>query len=125
MSVSASGAPPLRPRLNVAGGACCRSELGQIGELKFMCADMGDPTVLQVGGRGALVNGNLDDLIAFRDTLAAATLASLSPMRAVKDPVYLVVEVATCDELPDVWGVGRTCTLCWGRRPLLLRQRCT
>ena len=125
MSVSASGAPPLRPRLNVAGGACCRSELGQVGELKFMCAAVGNPTVLQVGGRGALVNGNLDDLVAFCDTPAAAALASLSPMRAVKDPVYLVVEVATFDKLPDVRGAGRTCTLRWGRGPLLLRQRCT
>ena len=125
MSVSASGAPPLRPRLNVAGGTCCSGELGQVGELKFMCANMSNPTILQVGGRGALVNGNLDDLVAFRDTLAAAALASLSPMRAVKDPVYLVVEMATCDKLPDVWGVGRTRTLRWGRRPLPLRQRST
>ena len=125
MSVSASGAPPLRPRLNVAGGACCRGELGQVGELKFMCAAVGDPTVLQVGGRGALVNGNLDDLAALRDPVAAATLASLSPMRAVVDPVNRVVEMATFDKPPDVWSTGRTCTLCWGRRPLLLRQRCT
>ena len=122
MSVSASGAPPLRPRLNVAGGACCRGELGQVGELEVMCAAMGNPTVLQVGGRGALVNGNLDDGVALRDTLAAAALASLSPMRTVIDLVYLVVEMSTCDKLPDVRGAGGTCTLGWGRRPPLLRQ---
>ena len=121
MSVSASGAPPLRPRLNVAGGTCCRGKLGQVGELKFVCAAVGNPTVLEVGGRGALVNGNLDDLVAFFDTPAAAALASLRPLRAVKDPVYPVVEVATLDELPDVGGAGRTCTLSWGRGPLLLR----
>ena len=122
MSVSASGAPPLRPRLNVAGGACCRGELGQVGELKFMCAAMGNPTVLQVGGRGALVNGNLDDLVAFFDAPAAAALASLRPLRAVKDPVYPEVEVATLDEPPDVGGAGGTRTLRWGRRPPRLRQ---
>ena len=125
MSVSASGAPPLRPRLNVAGDACCSGELGQVGELDLMCAAIGDPTVLQVGGRGALVNGNLDDLVAFFNAPAAAALASLRPLRAVKDPVYLVVEVATFDKLPDVRGAGGTRTLRWGRGPLLLRQRCT
>ena len=108
LSVSASGAPPLRPRLNVAGGTGCRGELGQVGELKFMCAAMGNPTVLQVGGRGALVNGNLDNSVALRDTLAAAALASLVPMRTVEDLVYLVVEMSTCDKLPDVRCAGGT-----------------
>ena len=125
MSVSASGAPPLRPRLNIAGGACCRGELGQVGELKVMCAAMGNPTVLQIGGRGALVNGNLDDRVAFCDAPAAAALASLRPLRAVEDPVYPVVEMATFDEPPQVGGISRTCTLSWGRGPLLLGQRCT
>ena len=125
MSVSASGAPPLRPRLNIAGDACCSGELGQVGELKFMCAAVGNPTVLQVGGRGALVNGNLDDLVAFFNTPAAAALASLRPPRAVEDPVYPVVEMATFDEPPHVGGASRTCTLGWGRGPLPLGQRCT
>ena len=121
MSVSASGAPPLRPRLNIAGDACCSGELGQVGELELMCTNMGDPTVLQVRGRGALVNGNLDDLVAFRDPVAAATLASLSPMRAVVDPVNGIVEMATFDKPPDVRSTGGTCTLSRGRRPLFLR----
>ena len=87
-----------------------------------MCTHVGDPTVLAVSGGRALVNGNLDDGVALNDPLAAAALASLVPMRTVEDLVYLVVEMSTCDKLPDVRGAGGTCTLGWGRRPPLLRQ---
>ena len=112
----------LRPRPDVAGGTCSRGELGQVSELKFVCAHMGNPAGLKVSGRGALMNGDLDDGVALRDALAAAALASLVPMRTVKDLYYLVVEVPTRDQLPDVGCACGTCTLGWGRRPPRLRQ---
>ena len=87
-----------------------------------MCAHVGDPTGLEVRGRWALVNGDLHGGGALRDTLPAAALASLVPVRAVENLVYLVVEVSTCDKLPDVWCAGGTRTLRWGRRPPRLRQ---
>ena len=108
--------------MDVAGGTCSRGKLGQVSELKFMCTHVGDPTVLAVSGGRALVNDDLDDGVALLDPLAAAALASLVPMRAVVDLVYLVIEVSTCYELPDVWRAGGTRTLRWGRRPPRLRQ---
>ena len=69
---------------------------------------MGDPTGLEVSGRRALVNGNLNDGVALRDALAAAALASLVPVRVVENLVYLEVELSTCYKFPDVWCAGGT-----------------
>ena len=122
MSVSASGAPPLRPRLNVAGGTCNSGELGQVSELKFVRAHVGDPTVLEVGGRGALMYGHLHDGVALRDAPAATTLASLVVLRTVKYPIYLIVKMSAFDMIPDVRSASGAGTPGWGCRPLLLRQ---
>ena len=112
----------LHPRPDVTGCTRSRGELGQVSELKFVRAHVGDPTVLEVRGRGALMYGHLHDGVALRDTPATAALASLVVLRTVKYPIYLIVKMSAFDMIPDVRSASGAGTPGWGCRPLLLRQ---
>ena len=112
----------LHPRPDVTGCTRSRGELGQVSELQLVRAHVGDPTLLKVGVRGALMNGDLHDGVALRDTPATAALAGLTVLRAVEHPVYLVVEMSTFDVIPDVGSAGGARAPGRGCRPLLLGQ---